>query len=120
MLGELIADPLPDPLRPEIVAVPTRGIERWLAQRLSTILGTSPGRQVGACANVEFPFPGSLVGDAVAAACGIPRNADPWAPERSVWPLLELVDEQLAEPWLAPLAVHLERAAPDGEARRFA
>lgn len=120
MLGELIAEPLGDPLRPEIVAVPTRGIERWLTQRLSTIIGVSPGRADGACANVEFPFPGALVGEAVGAACGIARHADPWAPERSVWPLLELVEEQLEQPWLAPLAVHLERAGPDGEARRFA
>jgi exodeoxyribonuclease V gamma subunit len=120
MLGELIADPLPDPLRPEVIAVPTRGIERWLAQRLSTLIGVSPGRADGACANVAFPFPGTLVGEAVAAACGIRRHADPWAPERSVWPLLELVEEHLADDWLSPLAVHLERAAPEGEERRFA
>jgi exodeoxyribonuclease V gamma subunit len=120
MLGELIADPLPDPLVPEVIAVPTRGIERWLCQRLATVLGASPGRGDGACANVEFPFPGVLVGNAVAAASGIDRHADPWVPERSVWPLLDIVGESLEQPWLAPLAVHLERSAPEGEARRFA
>lgn len=120
LLGELIAEPLPDPLRPEVIAVPTRGIERWLCQRLSTILGVSPGRNDGACANVEFPFPGALVSNAVAAACGIRRDADPWAPERAVWPLLELVDVHQGEAWLAPLTVHLDRAAPEGEKRSFA
>jgi exodeoxyribonuclease V gamma subunit len=60
-------------------------MERWLTQRLSLSLGI--------CANVEFPFPRRLTGDAVAAASGIEPDADPWLPERMVWPLLEVVDE---------------------------
>ena len=59
------------------------------------------------CANVEFPFPGRLVNGAVAAAAGVDREADPWLPERSVWPLLDVVEASLGEPWLAPLAAHL-------------
>ena len=45
-------------MQAEVVAVPTRGVERWLTQRLSAVLGASPGRADGVCANVEFPFPG--------------------------------------------------------------
>ena len=48
--------------------MPTRGVERWLTQRLSAVLGTSAGRGDGICANVDFPFPATLVGGAVAAA----------------------------------------------------
>ena len=70
-------------------------------------LGARPGRADGVCANVEFPSPRRLVGDAVAAASGIEPDADPWLPERAVWPLLEVVDECLAEPWLRSLADHL-------------
>ncbi len=33
-LGELMLEPLPDPFASEVVAVPTRGQERWLTQRL--------------------------------------------------------------------------------------
>ena len=43
-LGELLAAPLDDPFAPEVVSVPTRGMERWLSQRLSASLGASPRR----------------------------------------------------------------------------
>jgi exodeoxyribonuclease V gamma subunit len=65
-------------MQTEIVVVPTRGAERWLTQRLSGVLGASPDRGDGVCANVEFPFPGRLVNGAVAAAAGLDRETDPW------------------------------------------
>ena len=46
-------------------------MERWLTQRLSVGLGI--------CANVEFPFPRRLTGDAVAAASGIDPDDGPVA-----------------------------------------
>jgi exodeoxyribonuclease V gamma subunit len=106
-LGTVVSSPLEDPMQAEVIAVPTRGVERWLTQRLSTVLGTSPGRADGVCANVEFPFPGRLVTGAIATAAGIDRETDPWLPTRSVWPLLEVVESSIGEPWLASLAAHL-------------
>jgi len=91
-LRALLADPLPDPFATEVVSVPTRGMERWLTQRMSWGLGASPGRADGVCANVDFPTPHRLVQAAVAAASGIDPDRDPWVPERSVWPLLAIVD----------------------------
>jgi exodeoxyribonuclease V gamma subunit len=120
MLADLVAEPLDDAMVAEVVAVPTRGVERWLTQQLSAHLGTAPGRNDGVCANVDFPFPGSLIGAALAAGGGIDPKADPWAPQRSVWPLLDVVDSSLDEGWLAPLASHLRNSAPEGESRRFA
>ena len=61
-LGRLLADPLADPFAPDVISVPTRGMERWLTQRMSASLGATPGRSDGVCANVEFPFPYRLVG----------------------------------------------------------
>ncbi|HUA71978.1 MAG TPA: exodeoxyribonuclease V subunit gamma [Solirubrobacteraceae bacterium] len=120
-LAETLLAPLEDPFAPDVVAVPTRGIERWLTQRLSTRLGTTGDRQDGVCANVEFPFPGRLIQGALAAATGIDPENDPWVAERSVWPLLEVVDESLGELWLATLARHLEgaRGDPEDPMRRF-
>ena len=122
-LRALLLDPLDDPFAQEVVAVPTRGMERWLTQRMSECLGATPGRSDGVCANVDFPFPRSLVNDAVAAASGIEPDEDPWLPERAVWPLLEVVDGCVEEPWLHSLAVHLGRTSdePDEirQARRF-
>ena len=120
VLGGLLAKPLGDVMQAEVVAVPSRGIERWLMQRLSDRLGTSTDRADGVCANIDFPFPGALVGQALASASGVDPDSDPWRPERSVWPLLEVVDNHLSEPWLAPLAGHLRNAGPPGQLRRFA
>ncbi|MGI8903037.1 MAG: exodeoxyribonuclease V subunit gamma [Solirubrobacteraceae bacterium] len=118
-LAELIAQALPDPFEAELIAVPTRGMERWLMQQCSASLGASPGRRDGVCANVEFPFPRRLVGQAVAQASGIDPDADPWLPEHAMWPLLEVVEACLAEPWMATLAAHLghprRREAGDGD-----
>ena len=61
MLAELLVDPLEDPMTAEVVAVPTRGVERWLTQQLSRHLGTTPGRHDGVCANVDSPFPGTVI-----------------------------------------------------------
>jgi exodeoxyribonuclease V gamma subunit len=106
-LAILLSDSPADPFAAEVVAVPTRGMERWLTQRMSSVLGARPGRADGICANVEFPSPHRLVTDAVAAASGIDPAEDPWLPERSVWPLLAVVEESLSESWLATLASYL-------------
>ncbi len=120
-LADTLAAPLEDPFTPDVVAVPTRGIERWLTQRLSTRLGTTPEGADGICANVEFPFPGRLILAALAQATGLDPEHDPWLSERSVWPLLEVVDDSLSDPWLSALARHLEGARGNtGQApRRF-
>jgi exodeoxyribonuclease V gamma subunit len=125
-LGEVLATPLADPMTAEVVAVPTRGVERWLTQRLSHRLGAPSGGREGVCANISFPFPGTLIGRATAAACDIDPAADPWRPERCVWAVVELIDHHAEDPALAPLIQHLRAATPDdragrpGRLRRFA
>src|SRR5450755_735368 len=121
-LAHTLLTPLDDPFAPEVIAVPTRGIERWLTQGLSTCLGAGAGRHDGVCANIDFPFPGRLVLGALASATGLDPDEDPWPAERSVWPLLAVVDECLEQPWLKTLAEHLEgaRGNPDDSTRRFA
>ena len=109
-LADVLAVPLADPFAAEVVAVPARGIERWLAQRLAHRLGAAGGRGDGVCAHVAFPAPGEVVAAAVGAATGSSPDADPWHPARAVWPLLEVVDGCVDEPWCAPLAAHLAGA----------
>ena len=122
-LGTLLAAPLADPFAPELVSVATRGMERWLSQRLSASLGASPGRRDGVCANILFPTPRRLIGDAIATASGVDPDSDPWLPERAVWPLLEVVDDALGQPWLQRLATHLGHSGgepdPVRQARRL-
>ena len=126
-LGDLLSVPPADPVVAEVVSVPTRGVERWISQRLSHRLGTGPGRADGVCANLRFPFPGALVGGATAQATGIDPATDPWVPERLVWPVIDVIDRHAEDPALSPLIRHLAAVTPGGEgagpgapARRFA
>src|SRR3954469_15674053 len=109
-LRDTLAAPLADPFAAEVVAVPSKGVERWIAQRLSLHLGATTGRRDGICANVAFPSPRRVIETALAAASGIDPEEDPWGPGRAVWPLLEVVDAHRDEPWLGALHAHLERS----------
>ncbi|MEJ2870082.1 exodeoxyribonuclease V subunit gamma [Actinomycetospora sp. OC33-EN08] len=100
-LADVLAEPPDDPFTPDVVAVPTRGVERWLAQRLSHHLGARAGDD-GVCANVVFPPPAELV----RTARHLPDD-ELWAPDRLVWPLLETIDACAGEAWLAPLNTYL-------------
>ncbi|GEL17557.1 exodeoxyribonuclease V subunit gamma [Pseudonocardia asaccharolytica] len=106
-LADVLREPLADPFAPEIVAVPERGVERWLAQRLSHRLGAGAGRGDGVCARVLFPAPAAVVAEAVGGCCGIDPEDDPWHPARAVWPLLELIDEAAGEARFGVLGAYL-------------
>ena len=113
-LAELLAQPPDDPFAEELVVVPAKGVERWLTQRLSHRLGAVRGDD-GVCAGVRFLNPRSLV----ALLTGTERD-DPWDPDRFVWPLLEVIDASLDEPWCTTLARHLGHGDDSvrGELRR--
>lgn len=99
--------------------MPAKGVERWLAQRLSHVLGAGSGD--GVCANVVFPWPSTLLDAAVQSASTEHAEAvERWAPRRSVWPLLEVIDACApGEPWCRPLAQHLGTGGED-KGRRLA
>ncbi|MCG5431942.1 exodeoxyribonuclease V subunit gamma [Mycobacterium sp. MYCO198283] len=100
-LGALLSRPLPDPFARELVIVPAKGVERWLSQHLSRILGRADGTD-GVCAGIAFRSPHSLVAEITGTT-----EDDPWSPDAMVWPLLDAIDASLAEPWCATLATHL-------------
>jgi exodeoxyribonuclease V gamma subunit len=106
-LADLLANVPGDPFTPDVVAVPSRGVERWIAQSLSTSLGAAAGGSDGVCANVRFPSPGRLVRDALAAACTVDPDEDPWSERRLVWSLLDAVDSCAHEDWCRTLGRHL-------------
>ncbi|ORA67080.1 exodeoxyribonuclease V subunit gamma, partial [Mycolicibacterium insubricum] len=122
-LGELLATPPDDPFGMDLVLVPARGVERWLSQRLSHLLGATRGND-GVCAAVQFRSPGSLIAELTGA-----DDHDPWSPDALTWPLLRVIDDALAadagQPWCAALAAHLGATAEGEEAelrrgRRYA
>lgn len=113
-LGALLADPPPDPFATELVVVPARGVERWLSQRLSHLLGRAHDGD-GVCAGVDFRSPASLIAEIAGTA-----GEDPWSPDAMAWPLLEAIDCSLDEPWCRTLALHLGHfhAGAEAELRR--
>ncbi|MFC8382945.1 exodeoxyribonuclease V subunit gamma [Nocardia sp. NPDC057272] len=107
-LGRLLGDVPADPFATEVVAVPAKGVERWLAQRLSGVLGVVGAEaRDGVAANIAFPAPAALVAEVLAGASGVAPADDPWAGQRLVWTLLRVVDEVADQPWAAVLARHL-------------
>ncbi|MDO5710367.1 MAG: exodeoxyribonuclease V subunit gamma [Micrococcales bacterium] len=112
-LAELLARPLADPFAQEFVAVPAKGVERWLAQRLSHRLGAEGGARDGVCAGVRFLNPHSLV----ALVLGVEYD-DPWHPDRLAWAVLRAIDESLDEPWATTLAAHLGHDGAVDDPRR--
>jgi exodeoxyribonuclease V gamma subunit len=117
-LAEVLRVPPADPFVAEVVAVPAKGVERWLSQRLSAVLGVpSGGGGGGVSANLAFPSPARLVAEALAAAGGVQPQDDPWAPGRVLWRLLEVVDDCSGQAWCGVLARHLG-AGNDSSHRR--
>jgi exodeoxyribonuclease V gamma subunit len=100
-LAALLADPLPDPFADELVIVPAKGVERWLSQRLSHILGRGNG-QDGVCAGISFRNPRSLIAEITGT-----DDEDPWHPDTLVWSLLDVIDGSCDDDWCKTLATHL-------------
>ncbi len=119
-LGAVLRPSSGDPFRPEIVAVPSKGVERWLAQQLSHVLGAENGD--GVCANVLFPSYTRLLDDAVADAdADYAAAVDQWSAERAVWPLMRVIDECApTQAWCRVLAAHLGLDGSGDKGRRFA
>ena len=106
-LAAVLAQTPSDSFTPDVIAVPTPGIERFISQGLGLTLGSSEGRTDGICANVDFPSPGALVNRVISQTSGIEPREDPWLPHRAVWPLLAVIDRSANEVWCEPLARHL-------------
>ena len=54
------------------------------------------------CAGVSFRSPRSLIAEITGTG-----DDDPWSPDAMVWPLLDVIDVSLDEPWCNTLATHL-------------
>ena len=86
-LAALISgSPPTDPFSRERVAVPSRGMERWLSQQLAA--------RMGICAAIDFPFPERALDDVLLSIGGQTRpTADPWQPTRLIWHVLGVLPE---------------------------
>lgn len=106
VLAEHLATPLADPMATEVVAVPARGVERWLQQQLARNLGAA-GHDDGIAANIDYASGHALLQRAVLPTADDPEAAERWYTDDLVWPVLRVLDAQLADPRLRILARHL-------------
>ncbi len=102
-----LARPGADPFATELVAVPTRGVERWLTQEIASRLATM-GVGDGICANVDFPAPSRLVRSVFDTVPDLAAAATAWEGNGLVAHVLAAIDEHLDEPWLAVVRRHVE------------
>jgi len=108
-LSDRLMAPGRDPLRPALVVVQGRGMERWIAQRIA--------RLHGVCANVDFLFPRKLLDRAFEASAteGLEPVDCRWEPDRLMWSVARRIARYRDAAELASLAPHLE--AVDGDWR---
>ncbi len=102
-LCEELSSPPADPFAQEVVAVPTRGIERWLTQRIAAELADRTSGD-GVCANVEFPSPRRLVREVLRAVPELASALDAWEGPALTRTVVSVVDDHLGEPWMWLLA----------------
>ncbi len=88
-LTGLLRESPPDPLRPEVIVVQSRGMEKWLSHRLA--------EELGCWAGFRFPFPALFVRE-VAASLGWEKGDDhAFDKEVLPWRVLGLLsDKKLA------------------------
>lgn len=111
-LCEMLASPPADPFAREVVAAPTRGIERWLTQRIASGLGRI-GTGDGICANVEFPSPRRLVREIMSAVPDLAAAMDAWSGPALTATVLAVLDEHVDEEWMWMLARFIEGPLAD-------
>jgi exodeoxyribonuclease V gamma subunit len=116
-LCELLLNAAGDVFDQEIIAVPTRGVERWLAQQLALTLGAD-GTCDGVAANIRFPSPTALVCDVLATVAGLDAATDPWVGDRLAGSVLSVLDEESGQPWCAIIDHHLGANEPPESYRR--
>src|SRR5947209_3598086 len=97
-LTDLLLAIAADPFTPEVVAVPTRGVERWLAQQLVLTLAAGEACDEVA-ANIRFPSPTALLNDVLATVAGLDAATDPWRADRLVGTVLSILDGSSSQPW---------------------
>ena len=107
LLCDQFAEPVGGLFESEVVAVPSRGIERWLTQRIASGLAER-GVTDGICANVDFPSPASVVRQALEAVPELARSVRAWDGAGIVSHLLDVIDARLDEPWMQVLARYLD------------
>ncbi len=86
-LAGVAARPLRDPFAPEVIVVPTPGMEKWIARELA--------ERLGVWANPSFPFPRNFLEGVMEAFLGeAPAGGEAWKREALAWSIFGLLGER--------------------------
>ncbi len=109
-LADLLRTPWGSPLVPETVVVQSRGMERWLSQKIA--------RRNGICANLTFPFPNRFL-ERLCEAAGVmgPAERSAFEPEALAFRLFSLFGDLSRGADDLPLRRYLE--SDPGDLRRW-
>ncbi len=100
-LAEVVAHAVAPPSRPELLVVQSRGMERWVSQRIAD--------RFGVWANARFLFPRDLVELVLGQVLGeSPEVGYPFSRESLTWGVAALLPDLLPTPAFAPLRTYLE------------
>lgn len=113
-LCESLARVPEDPLRPELISVPTNGIQRWLSERIALNFAAR-GVGDGIAANIEWPYPGTLVRRVLTQIPGMETTVAAWRGREAERHIELVITENLGEPWME-LLDRFVRSGPGGEA----
>ncbi len=119
-LCDLLAVPPQTPFTQDLVAVPTRGIERWLTQQIATGLGERiPGG--GICANLAMPSPAGLLDEVITSLPDFVASRQAWEGAQLLSSVMGILDTYQHEPWLRVVARYIESGATNrlGNTQRY-
>ncbi len=98
LTGALASDRPSDPFESIPVVVGSRGMARWLRNRIAG----APG--LGICGGIDFPFPAPFLREAVFRVLGADLpDTDPWSIDRLTWTVLDVLRERLGDAEFAPV-----------------
>ena len=86
-LAGVVAHPVGDPLDPEVIVVPTPGMEKWIARELA--------ERLGVWANPSFPFPRNFLESVMDAFLGEPLpEAEAWRRDALAWSIFDILAKE--------------------------
>jgi exodeoxyribonuclease V gamma subunit len=89
-LADVVRDPLPFVLQPEIIVVQSLGMGRWLSLQLAT--------EQGICANVQFPFPQRFLSDLFRAVLPEILEGKHFDRDMMTWRLMHVLPQMVDRP----------------------
>lgn len=109
-LADILGGPAGGPLDREVVVFHSPGLERLIEMQVA--------QRLGICANVEFLYPGDLIGRLLAAATGDGEDAAAWTAARQEWEVLACLPVLLASPSFANISSYLDAGENLNRSRR--